>query len=79
MSRLTLRQFFCGLRGHADTLRFEPTRLSLRCELCQRQSAGWSLSLGRPSIVRRGTAIPVRRLTAMGQRRARVIPFRRLA
>jgi hypothetical protein len=38
-----LGQFLCAMRGHELFLRFEPRRLSLRCESCGYESPGWEL------------------------------------
>ncbi len=42
--RLTIRQFFCGLRGHDAYLHFERDRISLRCVTCHHESPGWELA-----------------------------------
>jgi hypothetical protein len=36
-----LRRTRCALGGHAMMLRFEPGRLSLRCQSCGAQTPGW--------------------------------------
>ena len=33
----------CLMFGHDDTLAREPRRLFLRCELCGRQTCGWTI------------------------------------
>jgi hypothetical protein len=38
-----LRRTRCALGGHAMMLRFEPGRLSLRCQSCGRQTTGWAI------------------------------------
>ena len=38
-----LNQFLCAIRGHELFLRFEPRRLSLRCESCGYESPGWEI------------------------------------
>lgn len=37
-----LRQFLCRLRGHADTLQVERTRVYLQCAICGAESTGWT-------------------------------------
>ena len=39
-----LKQCWCGLRGHCYLLQVEPLKLSLRCGICEKQSAGWRLT-----------------------------------
>ncbi len=48
----TVGHALCGLRGHDDVLHFEPTRLSLRCLQCGRQTPGSVLDVRRPTLVR---------------------------
>jgi hypothetical protein len=38
-----LRQAQCGLGGHAMTLRFEKTRVSLQCMSCGHNTSGWTI------------------------------------
>lgn len=38
-----LRQARCGLGGHAMTLRFEKTRVSLQCMSCGHNTSGWTI------------------------------------
>jgi hypothetical protein len=47
------RQAFCGLRGHAMMLHFEPNRLSLRCLACGAETPGWRLDLSPHLRLRR--------------------------
>lgn len=39
------RQFLCGLTGHELVLHFEPTRLSLFCLRCGKNTSGWTLDV----------------------------------
>jgi len=49
MTRLPewLQQLRCGLHGHYEVLHFERSRLSLRCDWCGHQTAGWNLRPAR--------------------------------
>lgn len=38
-----LKQFWCGLHGHQIFLHYAPSKLSLKCELCQHESDGWEI------------------------------------
>lgn len=38
-----LSQARCGLGGHAMTLRFEKTRVSLQCMSCGHNTSGWTI------------------------------------
>lgn len=50
--RLTLRRFFCGLRGHDTLLQFEDARMFLRCASCGHESPGWELNAAAPTLTR---------------------------
>jgi hypothetical protein len=39
---MTLRQRWCGLRGHDAVLHFEGARVMLRCTSCGHDSPGWA-------------------------------------
>jgi hypothetical protein len=39
------RQFLCGLTGHELVLHFEPTRLSLFCLRCGKNTSGWTIDV----------------------------------
>ncbi len=52
---------FCSLFGHDDSLAREPTRLFLRCDVCGRQTRGWTIgpppgTAERPTTSRKTTA-----------------------
>ena len=38
-----LAQARCGLGGHAMTLKFEKTRVSLQCMSCGHNTSGWTI------------------------------------
>ena len=38
-----LRQARCGLGGHAMTMKFEKTRVSLQCMSCGHNTPGWTI------------------------------------
>jgi hypothetical protein len=52
----SLRQAFCGLRGHDTLLHFEDERLSLRCVSCGHETPGWELNEVPPTVTVRGDA-----------------------
>jgi hypothetical protein len=39
-------QVVCGLRGHQMLLRYEATRISLRCAWCGHETPGWQIGRG---------------------------------
>jgi hypothetical protein len=52
----SLRQMFCGLRGHDTMLHFEDERMALRCVSCGHETPGWELNEVPPTITVRGDA-----------------------
>ena len=52
----SLRQMFCGLRGHDTLLHFEDERMSLRCVSCGHETPGWELNEVPPTVTVRGDA-----------------------
>jgi hypothetical protein len=52
----SLRQMFCGLRGHDTLLHFEDERMSLRCVSCGYETPGWELNEVPPTVTVRGDA-----------------------
>ena len=58
MARLmeSVRQAFCGLRGHDSVLHFEENRVLLRCTSCGYDSPGWDVGHRRPRPVFEGDA-----------------------
>ncbi len=50
----SVRQLFCGLRGHDAMLHFEEERMSLRCVSCGHETTGWELNEAPPTITVRG-------------------------
>ncbi|MGE5814776.1 MAG: hypothetical protein ACM36C_09845 [Acidobacteriota bacterium] len=58
VSRLvtSIRQAFCGLRGHDSVLHFEENRVLLRCTSCGYDSPGWDVGHTRPRLVLEGDA-----------------------
>ena len=52
----SLRQMFCGLRGHDTMLHFEDERMSLRCVSCGHETPGWELNEVPPTVTVRGDA-----------------------
>ena len=52
----SLRQLFCGLRGHDTLLHFEDERMSLRCVSCGHETPGWELNEVPPTVTVRGDA-----------------------
>ena len=52
----SLRQMFCGLRGHDTLLHFEDERMSLRCVSCGHETPGWELNEVPPTVTMRGDA-----------------------
>jgi hypothetical protein len=52
----TMRQTFCGFRGHDALLHFEDERMSLRCVSCGHESPGWELNEAPPKVTVRGDA-----------------------
>jgi hypothetical protein len=66
----SIRQAFCGMRGHDSVLHFEENRVLLRCTSCGYDSPGWDVGQTRPRLVLEGDAerhllrpesLPVRR------------------
>lgn len=52
---MTLKQFYCGLRGHDDIPIFTPALMALKCCSCQYQSPGWPLYVApkySPRVIR---------------------------
>jgi hypothetical protein len=43
-----IRQFICGLSGHIVFAHYEPTKLSLKCGLCEKQTGGWEIAASNP-------------------------------
>ena len=41
----------CACVGHADQLVLTPTRVYLQCELCNRTTRGWDISLMPRTVV----------------------------
>jgi len=52
----SLRQMFCGIRGHDTLLHFEDERMSLRCVSCGHETPGWELNEVPPTVTVRGDA-----------------------
>lgn len=52
----SLRQAFCGLRGHDTLLHFEDERMALRCVSCGHETPGWELNEVPPTVTVRGDA-----------------------
>jgi hypothetical protein len=52
----SMRQAFCGLRGHDTLLRFEDQRMALRCVSCGHETPGWELNEVPPTVTVRGDA-----------------------
>ena len=52
----TLRQAFCGIRGHDALLHFEGERMALRCVSCGHETPGWELNEVPPTVTVRGDA-----------------------
>jgi hypothetical protein len=52
----SVRQMFCGLRGHDTLLHFEDERMSLRCVSCGHETPGWELNEVPPTVTVRGDA-----------------------
>ena len=52
----SIRQAFCGLRGHDSVLHFEENRVLLRCTSCGYDSPGWDVGHTRPRLVFKGDA-----------------------
>jgi hypothetical protein len=52
----SIRQAFCGLRGHDSVLHFEENRVLLRCTSCGYDSPGWDVGHARPRLVLEGDA-----------------------
>lgn len=68
----SVRQAFCGLRGHDSVLHFEENRVLLRCTSCGYDSPGWDVGHSRPRPVLEGD--PQRHLL-----RSETLPLRRTA
>jgi hypothetical protein len=64
-----LGHFLCAIRGHELFMRFEPRRLSLRCESCGYESPGWEIGR-QPSDAPRAR----RALDRFAPRSSRIIP-----
>ena len=69
----SMRQAFCGLRGHDTLLHFEDERMALRCVSCGHETPGWELNEVPPTVTVRGDA----RRTAIA--RPQLISARRIA
>ena len=52
----SVRQAFCGLRGHDTLLHFEDERMALRCVSCGHETPGWELNEIPPTVTVRGDA-----------------------
>lgn len=52
----SIRQAYCGLRGHDSVLHFEENRVLLRCTSCGYDSPGWAVGQARPRQVFEGDA-----------------------
>jgi hypothetical protein len=52
----SIRQAFCGLRGHDSVLHFEENRVLLRCTSCNYDSPGWDVGRTRPRLLVEGDA-----------------------
>ena len=52
----SLRQAFCGVRGHDTMLHFEDERMALRCVSCGHETPGWELNEVPPTVTVRGDA-----------------------
>ena len=51
-----MKQWYCGLLGHDALMRFEKSRVCLRCTSCGHETPGWTLTHAAPRIVFRGDA-----------------------
>jgi hypothetical protein len=60
----------CLLFGHDDTLAREPRRLFLRCDLCGRQTRGWTIG---PPPEAAGRLAPSRNMTPRRAHRLGVV------
>lgn len=52
----SIRQAYCGLRGHDSVLHFEENRVLLRCTSCGYDSPGWDVGQTRPRLRLEGDA-----------------------
>jgi hypothetical protein len=77
---LCLARLICRLHGHLELLHFGPTRLTLRCARCGRETPGWRIeSRVMPSNQSHGrrvdTAAPAQRKATVGELLAKRMPL----
>lgn len=56
MTRETIRQALCGLRGHDQLLQLREHHMALRCVSCGHETPGWALNETPPTVTVKGDA-----------------------